>query len=74
MDEREAWRPRIFYSSGEKQGLAEPFPGPTHLRRKERSFGNKGAFFGGGVGNLKGGLNPRMMVSMRNGVSREGEV
>ncbi len=45
MDERESWRPKIFYSSGSKQGLPEPFPPPTHLRRKERSASNRGALF-----------------------------
>jgi hypothetical protein len=47
MDERESYRPKIFYSSGAKQGLAEPFPAPTHLRRKERSSNNRGALFVG---------------------------
>lgn len=37
MDQREAWRPKLFYSSGPKKGLPEEFPAPTHLRRKERS-------------------------------------
>ena len=45
MDEREAWRPKIFYSSGPNQGLPEPFPAPTHIRRKERSAQNRGALF-----------------------------
>ncbi|KAH9929307.1 RNA recognition motif 2-domain-containing protein [Amylocystis lapponica] len=45
MDEREAWRPKIFYSDGPDQGLPEPFPPPTHLRRKERSSHNRGALF-----------------------------
>ncbi|KAF7790319.1 hypothetical protein EIP86_001273 [Pleurotus ostreatoroseus] len=45
MDEREAWRPKIFYSDGPHQGLSEPFPPPTHLRRKERSASNRGALF-----------------------------
>ncbi|KAI8993853.1 RNA recognition motif 2-domain-containing protein [Trametes punicea] len=45
MDEREAWRPKIFYSDGPNQGLPEPFPPPTHLRRKERSQHNRGALF-----------------------------
>ena len=30
-DEREAWRPRIFYSSGPDQGKPETFPTPTYL-------------------------------------------
>ncbi|KAF9465003.1 RNA recognition motif 2-domain-containing protein, partial [Collybia nuda] len=46
MDEREAWRPKIFYSDpGPEQGLPEPFPAPTHLRRKERSSFNRGALY-----------------------------
>lgn len=45
MDEREAWRPKIFYSDGPSQGLPEPFPPPTHLRRKERSSHNRGALY-----------------------------
>ncbi|KAI0645439.1 RNA recognition motif 2-domain-containing protein [Trametes meyenii] len=45
MDEREAWRPKIFFSDGVNQGLPEPFPPPTHLRRKERSQNNRGALF-----------------------------
>ncbi|KZV95119.1 hypothetical protein EXIGLDRAFT_821611 [Exidia glandulosa HHB12029] len=40
MDERESWRPKIFYSSGPQQGQPEPFPAPTHLKRKERSQTN----------------------------------
>jgi hypothetical protein len=52
MDEREAWRPKIFYSDpGPDQGLPEPFPAPTHMRRKERSSYNRGALFVPGVGN-----------------------
>jgi hypothetical protein len=35
MDEREDWRPKLFYSApGPHQGLPEPFPAPTHIRRK----------------------------------------
>jgi hypothetical protein len=52
MDEREAWRPKIFYSEpGAMQGLPEPFPPPTHWRRKERSACNRGALFVGAGGN-----------------------
>ncbi|KAF8070530.1 hypothetical protein FPV67DRAFT_1025632 [Lyophyllum atratum] len=51
MDEREAWRPKIFYSDpGPEQGLPEPFPAPTHIRRKERSAFNRGALYVPGVG------------------------
>ncbi|KAI0057977.1 hypothetical protein BV25DRAFT_1830527 [Artomyces pyxidatus] len=49
MDERESWRPKIFYSEGPEQGLPEPFPAPTHQRRKERSAHNRGALFVPGV-------------------------
>ncbi|THG94992.1 hypothetical protein EW145_g8042, partial [Phellinidium pouzarii] len=45
MDERESWRPKIFYSTGPNQGMPEPFPSPTHFRRKERSAQNRGALF-----------------------------
>ncbi|KAJ7287436.1 RNA recognition motif 2-domain-containing protein, partial [Mycena rebaudengoi] len=46
MDEREAWQPKIFYSNpGPEQGLPEPFPAPTHLRRKERSSYNRGPLY-----------------------------
>ncbi|KAG6842182.1 hypothetical protein C0991_001675 [Blastosporella zonata] len=51
MDEREAWRPKIFYSDpGPEQGLPELFPAPTHIRRKERSAYNRGALYVPGVG------------------------
>ncbi|KAJ7178435.1 RNA recognition motif 2-domain-containing protein [Mycena crocata] len=44
--EREAWQPKIFYSDpGPEQGLPEPFPAPTHLRRKERSSYNRGPLY-----------------------------
>lgn len=45
MDERVAWQPKIFYSDGPEQGLPEPFPAPTHLRRKERSSYNRGPLY-----------------------------
>ncbi len=45
MDERESWRPKIFYSSGPQVGQSEPFPAPTHQRRKERSAYNRGALY-----------------------------
>ncbi|KAJ7251524.1 hypothetical protein B0H12DRAFT_641759 [Mycena haematopus] len=45
MDERLAWQPKIFYSDGPEQGLSEPFPPPTHLRRKERSSYNRGPLY-----------------------------
>ncbi|KAG1716633.1 hypothetical protein ID866_511 [Astraeus odoratus] len=50
MDEREEWRPKIFFSEpGPKQGLPEEFPKPTHIRRKERSSVNRGALFVPGI-------------------------
>ncbi|KAL6308053.1 RNA recognition motif 2-domain-containing protein [Sparassis latifolia] len=54
MDERESWRPKIFYSDGPNQGLPEPFPPPTHLRRKERSSHNRGALFVPGAHHVQG--------------------
>lgn len=58
MDEREGWRPKIFYSDpGPEQGLPEPFPAPTHLRRKERSSFNRGALYVPGVN--RGGILPQ---------------
>ncbi|KAH9847633.1 RNA recognition motif 2-domain-containing protein [Lenzites betulinus] len=55
MDEREAWRPKIFFSDGPDQGLPEPFPAATHLRRKERSQHNRGALFVPGSHHPSGG-------------------
>ncbi|KAH6913969.1 RNA recognition motif 2-domain-containing protein [Coprinopsis sp. MPI-PUGE-AT-0042] len=60
MDEIEPWRPKIFYSSGPDEGLPEPFPAPTHIKRKERSSSNRGALFVPGVhngGQRHGGLH-----------------
>lgn len=52
MDEREAWRPKIFHSApGPAQGLPAPFPAPTHLRRKERGAASRGALYVPGVTN-----------------------
>jgi hypothetical protein len=68
MDEREAWRPKIFYSEpGPEQGLPEPFPAPTHLRRKERSSFNRGALYVPGVG--RGSANPQMTI--QNAIHRQ---
>lgn len=58
MDEREEWRPKIYYSDGPKQGLPEPFPPPTHLRRKERSSHNRGALYVPGVHHYQQSSNP----------------
>ncbi|KAJ6472524.1 RNA recognition motif 2-domain-containing protein [Mycena sanguinolenta] len=41
MDESLAWQPKIFYTDGPEKGLPEPFPPPSHLRRKERSSYNR---------------------------------
>ncbi|KAJ7497388.1 hypothetical protein FB451DRAFT_229968 [Mycena latifolia] len=59
MDERESWQPKIFYSDpGPEQGLPEPFPAPTHLRRKERSSYNRGPLYVPGMtGNLHSPLS-----------------
>ncbi|CAE6453775.1 unnamed protein product [Rhizoctonia solani] len=38
METRPAWRPRIFYSSGEQVGLPEPFPAGNSIRRARRPF------------------------------------
>ncbi|CAE6356662.1 unnamed protein product [Rhizoctonia solani] len=38
MDTRPAWRPRIFYSSGQHVGLPQPFPAGSSMRRARRSF------------------------------------
>ncbi|KAJ7703102.1 hypothetical protein B0H17DRAFT_1127438 [Mycena rosella] len=61
MDERESWQPKIFYSDpGPEQGLPEPFPAPTHLRRKERSSYNRGPLYVPGMmGGLHSPLNRR---------------
>nr|GAT56782.1 predicted protein [Mycena chlorophos] len=48
MEERTEWQPKIFYSSGPEQGLPEPFPPPTRLRRMERGALNRGLLYGPG--------------------------
>ena len=55
MDERESWRPKIFYSNGQQVGQPEPFPAPTHQRRKERSAHNRGALYVPGAARLHSG-------------------
>ncbi|KAJ1304810.1 hypothetical protein OPQ81_005945 [Rhizoctonia solani] len=47
MDTRPAWRPRIFYSSGEQVGLPEPFPVGHSIRRGRRAFahGQQGGLY-----------------------------
>ena len=55
MDERESWRPKIFHSSGPQVGQSEPFPAPTHQRRKERSAHNRGALYVPGAARLHSG-------------------
>lgn len=58
MDERESWQPKIFYSDpGPEQGLPEPFPAPTHLRRKERSSNNRGPLYVPGMMSLQSSLS-----------------
>ncbi|KAI9510114.1 RNA recognition motif 2-domain-containing protein [Russula earlei] len=52
MDERDSWRPKIFHSSGPQAGQPEPFPAPTHQRRKERSAHNRGALYVPGAARL----------------------
>lgn len=59
MDVQEDWRPRIYYSSGPHQGLPEPFPKPTHMRRKERSTMNRGALYVPGVNSHGSGYHGR---------------
>lgn len=54
MDERESWRPKIFHSSGPQAGQPEPFPAPTHQRRKERSAHNRGALYVPGAARIHG--------------------
>ncbi|RXW16780.1 hypothetical protein EST38_g9084 [Candolleomyces aberdarensis] len=67
MDERESWRPKIFYSSGPNQGLPEQFPAPTHIRRKERSSYNRGALYVPGLHTRK---NYSPSLNTRKGASR----
>ncbi|KZT24223.1 hypothetical protein NEOLEDRAFT_1067902 [Neolentinus lepideus HHB14362 ss-1] len=69
MDEREEWRPKIFYSDGPNQGLPEPFPKPTHLRRKERSSHNRGALYVPGLhhNNNHHGHGERTRLENRSG-------
>jgi hypothetical protein len=81
MDEREEWRPKIFFSDpGPKQGLPEEFPKPTHMRRKERSSYNRGALFvpgiNGGTGYPKTFLNatsPHQRTSRSSAASQGDE-
>lgn len=81
MDEREEWRPKIFFSDpGPKQGHAEEFPKPTHMRRKERSSYNRGALFvpgiNGGTGYPKTFLNatsPHQRTSRSSAASQGDE-
>ncbi|KAI9571102.1 RNA recognition motif 2-domain-containing protein [Boletus coccyginus] len=71
MDEREEWRPKIFFSDpGPKQGLPEEFPKPTHMRRKERSSYNRGALF---VPGINGGTGyPKTFLSATTSHPRTG--
>ena len=49
MDERESWRPKIFFSAGQRVGQPEQFPPATHQRRKERSAHNRTTLYVPGV-------------------------
>ncbi|KAK0212760.1 hypothetical protein DFS33DRAFT_1269485 [Desarmillaria ectypa] len=73
MDEQEAWQPKIFYSAGPDQGLPEPFPSPTHMKRKERSLHNRGTLFAtadsGGRG-VRQDHRPKVPLTKRAGVHR----
>ncbi|GLB37508.1 putative RNA recognition motif 2 [Lyophyllum shimeji] len=78
MDEREAWRPKIFYSEpGPEQGLPEPFPAPTHIRRKERSAFNRGALYVPGVWRgtsaPQSNAYPRRLEDTRRNIDRPGQ-
>ncbi|KAJ7901931.1 hypothetical protein B0H14DRAFT_1260999 [Mycena olivaceomarginata] len=64
MDERLAWQPKIFYSEGPEQGLPEPFPAPTHLRRKERSSYNRGPLY---VPGMMSGLQSSLQNRRQHG-------
>ncbi|KAF9481522.1 hypothetical protein BDN70DRAFT_919730 [Pholiota conissans] len=71
MDERESWRPRIFYSSGSEQGLPQPFPPPTHIRRKERSSFNRDTLFPPAVNRVRqshGLMHARSHQEFQDGV------
>ncbi len=74
MDEQEAWQPKIFYSAGPDQGLPEPFPAPTHMKRKERSLHNRGTLFAtadsNGRGSMKQDHRPKVPLSKRLGAHR----
>ncbi|KAG1734756.1 RNA recognition motif 2-domain-containing protein [Suillus paluster] len=75
MDEREEWRPKIFYSEpGPNQGLPEEFPKPTHIRRKERSSYNRGTLYPPGVSTGGGHyryLNAGNVSNVANASSRQ---
>ncbi|KAG9095832.1 hypothetical protein FRC07_011026, partial [Ceratobasidium sp. 392] len=49
MDTRPAWRPKIFYSSGDHVGLPEPFPAASSIRRVRRSLANGPSTPSGGL-------------------------
>ncbi|PBK74462.1 hypothetical protein ARMSODRAFT_591204 [Armillaria solidipes] len=74
MDEQEAWQPKIFYSAGPDQGLPEPFPAPTHMKRKERSLHNRGTLFAtadsSGRGSMKQDHRPKVPLAKRLGAHR----
>ncbi|KAK0504688.1 RNA recognition motif 2-domain-containing protein [Armillaria luteobubalina] len=72
MDEQEAWQPKIFFSAGPDQGLPEPFPAPTHMKRKERSLHNRGTLFAtaDNSGRMKQDHRAKMPLAKRLGVHR----
>ncbi|KAK0461185.1 RNA recognition motif 2-domain-containing protein [Desarmillaria tabescens] len=73
MDEQEAWQPKIFYSAGPDQGLPEPFPAPTHMKRKERSLHNRGTLFAtadSGRGAVRQDHRPKVPLTKRIGAHR----
>ncbi|KAG7439993.1 uncharacterized protein BT62DRAFT_938424 [Guyanagaster necrorhizus] len=72
MDEQEAWQPKIFYSAGPDQGLPEPFPAPTHMKRKERSLHNRGTLFAPAVDGrgVRQDHRPKGPLAKRVGVHR----
>ena len=72
MDEPEHWRPRIFYSSGVNQGLLEPFPAPTHIRRKERRSYNRGTLFPPGVNSHTSGQSHGLLHNRNHRYHNDG--
>jgi len=59
LDQREGWRPRIFYSDGPNEGFPEPFPTPNHQGRRQRSAQNMHNFHCGARGQQVRSYPPR---------------